>query len=80
MHLPHPRDLAEVLRATLSIMNYYGGSIGMSVTLPELKRTLQASITELELSTALGNAQPATQSQLAQRDPVSGKAESVTAD
>ena len=68
MHLPHPRDLAEVLRATLSIVNYYGGSIGMCVTLPELKRTLQASITELELSTRPGNALPTIPSQLPQRD------------
>jgi hypothetical protein len=57
MPLPLPLALAEVLRATLSLVDYYSGSMETCVTLSELRRTLQASITELELSSALRNGQ-----------------------
>ncbi len=49
MHPPHPQDLAEVLRATLSLVDCDSGPMEKSVTLCELKRALRASITELEL-------------------------------
>ena len=49
MYPPLPRALADVLRVTLSLMDYYGGPAEETVTIRELKRTLQASITELEV-------------------------------
>jgi len=63
MYPPLPRALAEVLRATLSLVDYYGGPVEGCVTLPELKRTLQASITELEVSIGPRNAEPARRGQ-----------------
>ncbi len=63
MPSPLPNSLAEVLRATLSLVDYYGSSVDRSLTITELKRTLQASITELEVSILPRNGPLTTSSQ-----------------
>ena len=50
MLYPVPRALTDVLRATLSLVDYYGCPVERSLTFCELKRALQASIDELERS------------------------------
>jgi hypothetical protein len=52
---PYPPLLVDILRATLSHVEYYGGAIENPATLRELKRALHTTIAELELTTRSNN-------------------------